>query len=61
MVSKIGEVLKIEPEDSYIKRPTDPMITVEPMTSASSLDTFVSPPWRKGQPQRILHYKESYT
>jgi hypothetical protein len=31
------------------------------VTSASSPDTFVFPPWRKGQPWRILHYKESYT
>jgi hypothetical protein len=29
MASKIGEVLKIEREDSYIKRPAGPMITVE--------------------------------
>jgi hypothetical protein len=29
MANSIGEVLKIEPPDSYIKRPTGPMITVE--------------------------------
>jgi hypothetical protein len=29
MANKIGEVLEIEPEDSYIKRPTGPMITME--------------------------------
>jgi hypothetical protein len=29
MASKIGEVLEIELEDSYIKRPVGPMITVE--------------------------------
>ncbi len=29
MASKIGEVLEIEPEGSYIKRPIGPMITVE--------------------------------
>jgi hypothetical protein len=29
MANKIGEVLEIEPEDSYIKRPIDPMITME--------------------------------
>jgi hypothetical protein len=29
MVSKIGEVLEIEAVDSYIKRPTGPMITIE--------------------------------
>jgi hypothetical protein len=29
MASKIGEVLEIELEDSYIKRPAGPMITVE--------------------------------
>jgi hypothetical protein len=29
MASKIGEVLKIELKDSYIKRPVGPMITVE--------------------------------
>ncbi len=29
MANKIGEVLKIELEDSYIKRPADPMITVQ--------------------------------
>jgi hypothetical protein len=29
MASKIEEVLKIEPEDLYIKKPTDPMIMVE--------------------------------
>jgi hypothetical protein len=29
MTSKIGEVLEIELKDSYIKRPTGPMITME--------------------------------
>jgi hypothetical protein len=29
MASKIGKVFKIEPEDSYIKRPIGPTITVE--------------------------------
>jgi hypothetical protein len=29
MANKIGKVLEIKPEDSYIKRPVDPMITVE--------------------------------
>jgi hypothetical protein len=29
MASKIGEVLEIEPEDSYIKRPVGPTIMVE--------------------------------
>jgi hypothetical protein len=29
MANKIGEVLGIEPEDSYIKRPATPMITVK--------------------------------
>jgi hypothetical protein len=29
MANKIGEVLKIEPEDSYIKRPAGPMITAK--------------------------------
>jgi hypothetical protein len=29
MASKIGKVLEIELEDSYIKRPAGPMITVE--------------------------------
>jgi hypothetical protein len=29
MASKIGEVLEIEAVDSYIKRPTGPMITIE--------------------------------
>jgi hypothetical protein len=29
MASKIGKVLEIKPEDSYIKRPAGPMITVE--------------------------------
>jgi hypothetical protein len=29
MASKIQKVLEIEPEDSYIKRPAGPMITVE--------------------------------
>jgi len=29
MAKKIGEVLEIELEDSYIKRPANPMITVE--------------------------------
>jgi hypothetical protein len=61
MASKIGEVLEIELEDSYIKRPVGPMIMVETHASTSSPDTFVSPPWQKGQPQRIPHHKESYT
>ncbi len=29
MANKIGKVLEIEPKDSYIKIPVDPMITVE--------------------------------
>jgi len=29
MVSKLGEVLDIEAANSYIKRPTDPMVTIE--------------------------------
>jgi hypothetical protein len=29
MANRIGEVLEIESSDSYIKRPTRPMITVE--------------------------------
>jgi hypothetical protein len=29
MASKIGEVLEVELEDSYIKRPAGPMIMVE--------------------------------
>jgi hypothetical protein len=29
MANKIGEVLEIEQEDSYIKRPVGPMIMVE--------------------------------
>jgi hypothetical protein len=29
MASKIGKDLKIELEDSYIKKPVDPMITME--------------------------------
>jgi len=29
MASKIGEVLKIEPAKSYIKRPAGPLITIE--------------------------------
>jgi hypothetical protein len=29
MASKLGEVLKIEPAESYIKRPAGPLITIE--------------------------------
>jgi hypothetical protein len=29
MANKIGEILKIKPEDSYIKRIVGPMITME--------------------------------
>jgi hypothetical protein len=29
MASKIGEVLEIEPAESYIKRPAGPLITIE--------------------------------
>jgi hypothetical protein len=49
MVNKIKEVLEIELEDSYIKRPNGPMITVETHDISKLPDIFVSPPWRKGQ------------
>jgi hypothetical protein len=49
MASKIGEVIEIEPEDSYIKDPSNPQSWWKPVTSASSSNTFVFPPWWKGQ------------
>lgn len=33
MASKLGEVIEIEAADSYIKRPTGPMITIKVRTS----------------------------
>jgi len=56
MASKIGEVLEIKLQD-----PLAPWSRWKPVISTSSSDTFVFLPWWKGQPQKILHYKKSYT
>ncbi len=60
MANKIGEVLEIELEDLYIKRPTDLMIMVKTHDISKFTGYIRIPPWQKGQPRRILHYKESY-
>jgi hypothetical protein len=44
MANKIGEVLEIELEDSYIKKPTSPMITVETCDIGKFVGHIVSPP-----------------
>jgi hypothetical protein len=43
MASKIGEVLEIEAIDSYIKRPTGPMITIE-LRDISKLPEYIRIP-----------------
>jgi hypothetical protein len=43
MASKLGEVLDIEAENSYIKRPTGPMVTLE-VLDISKLAGFIRIP-----------------
>jgi hypothetical protein len=43
MASKIGEVLEIEVVDSYIRRPTGPMITIE-LRDISKLPGYIRIP-----------------
>ncbi len=43
MASKLGEVIEIEASDSYIKRPTGPMITIE-VRDISMLAGFIKIP-----------------
>jgi hypothetical protein len=43
MASKLGEVLDIEAIDSYIKRPTGPMVTIE-VRDISKLAGFIRIP-----------------
>jgi hypothetical protein len=40
MASKIGEVLEIEPTESYIKRPAGPLITIE-LKNTSKLSRYI--------------------
>jgi hypothetical protein len=42
MANKIGEVLEIEPIESYIKRPTGPLITIE-LKDISNVATLLWP------------------
>ncbi len=44
MANKIGEVLEIEPKDSYIKRPAGPMIIVETHDDISKLAGYIRVP-----------------
>jgi hypothetical protein len=61
MASKIGEVLKIELEDSYIKRPAGPMIMVETHDISKLARYICIPSMAEGAttkdttPQRILY------
>ncbi len=43
MASKIGEVLEIEPTESYIKRPGGPLITIE-LKDISKLPGYIRIP-----------------
>jgi hypothetical protein len=43
MASKIGEVLEIEPVESYIKRPVRPLITIE-LKDISKLPGYIRIP-----------------
>ncbi len=43
LASKVGEVLDIEPADSYIKRPAGPMVIVE-VLDISKLAGFIRIP-----------------
>ncbi|CAM6002732.1 unnamed protein product [Sphagnum balticum] len=48
MASKLGAVLEIEVAESYIKRPADPMVTVE-VQDISKLAGFIRiPPMAEG-------------
>jgi hypothetical protein len=42
MANKIGEVLEIEPIESYIKRPAGPLITIE-LKDISNVATLLWP------------------
>ncbi len=61
MANKIGEVLEIELEDSYIKRPAGPMITVETHDISKLAGYIRIPSMAEGAttkdttPQRILY------
>jgi hypothetical protein len=62
MASKIGEVLKIEPTESYIKRPVGPLITIE-LKDISKLPGYIRiPSMAEGAEtdnmimQKILYY-----
>jgi hypothetical protein len=61
MASKIGEVLEIELEDTYIKRPISPMITVETHDISKLTGYIRIPSMAEGATAKVLHYKESYT
>jgi hypothetical protein len=62
MASKLGKVLKIETTNSYIKRPSGPMITIE-VRDISKLAGYIKiPSMAKGAStndmvaQRILYF-----
>jgi hypothetical protein len=61
MASKIGEVLEIELEDSYIKKLVCAMITMETRDIGKLARYICIPSMVKGQLRRILQYKKSYT
>jgi hypothetical protein len=44
MASKLGEVLEIEATDSYMKRPTGPMVTIE-MRDITNLVGYIRIPY----------------
>jgi len=61
MASKLGEVLDIEVADSYMKRPTGPMVTIEVRDIAKLVGYIRIPSMAKGASatdmicQRILY------
>jgi hypothetical protein len=55
MASKIGEVLDIKPVESYVKRPTWPMITVEIQDINKLVGHICIPSMQKVQLQRTQY------
>jgi hypothetical protein len=60
MASKIGEVLEIKPQDSYIKRPINPMITVETRDIGKLAKYIRIPSMAKGSTEKDTTVKKSY-
>jgi len=61
MANKIGEVLEIKPEDSYIKKPAGPMITMETHDIGKLTGYIHIPSMVEGATVKDTTLQESYT